>query len=581
MHRLWVAQIILLFALFFSISCLTDPNAPEQLKVEITSVEFSGDYIWQESGQDSGRSNEAVALAAPIDGVRGLLCRFTIRWTRFTDSDFASYKLYRSASPGIPENTGDRILLKTLYVDSVTSYDDTYQLDWDSTYYYRIQVEDVFGKSWWSNEVTITAPVPELTGSSVMPLPAPELSITANGWVGFDLTWTACHQEWFEGYSLFRSNSSNISENPEDAELVFQTGSMTDTVFTDLGLTPDLHYFYALRLDAKLGQHVWSNEVTGETHIPYPDQISLSFGFDESANYFEDRIVMDGDGNYIYFVVDHYLYVSPRTELVKLTSSFSWAGSATLDYPGIAGPFDIHPDGTKAFAAENYRNPSKVLVFETSGMTLEDEIEIGNNIQWIHVLSTGQYVYFLQSGRIDVYTTGDYSLVTRIYSSQIVEGSRLCSSSDGTRLFCSSPGAILIFDTSTHEIVSTIPVAYNFLDIRFSGDGSRLYGVGYSGDLMAIDLQSETVLWTSNPGSPIGGMCLLSPDDDYIYLTHTGWYNPLVFIVEASTGDLVDQVYMESGHRRGYGIESSPDGMHVYLISKNTSGRPGIHMLSR
>jgi hypothetical protein len=70
-----------------------------------------------------------------------------------TDGDFASYRLYRSVSPGI--DVSDDFLMVAIITDQATTEYDDY-ISGSSTYYYRVFVFDTEDLTAASNEVMIT-----------------------------------------------------------------------------------------------------------------------------------------------------------------------------------------------------------------------------------------------------------------------------------------------------------------------------------------------------------------------------------------------------------------------------------------
>ena len=92
---------------------------------------------------------DAVTLAvALVDSARARLS-----WTESPDTDFESYRVYRSVSPGITE---DDLFLMVAIVSSrtATGYDDF--LAANGAYYYRVFVFDLEGLTSGSNEVVVT-----------------------------------------------------------------------------------------------------------------------------------------------------------------------------------------------------------------------------------------------------------------------------------------------------------------------------------------------------------------------------------------------------------------------------------------
>jgi hypothetical protein len=76
-----------------------------------------------------------------------------LSWTVNTDEDFASYRVYRSVSPGI--DVGDDFLMVAIITgQATTEYDDF--ISGSFTYYYRVFVFDTEDLTAGSNEVVIT-----------------------------------------------------------------------------------------------------------------------------------------------------------------------------------------------------------------------------------------------------------------------------------------------------------------------------------------------------------------------------------------------------------------------------------------
>jgi fibronectin type 3 domain-containing protein len=80
--------------------------------------------------------------------------RATLTWTENADTDFGEYRLYRSLVPGVTQTS---TLVATLTDREKTYFDDTGLNLALNTYYYRVYVFDLGGKSSRSNEVD-TAP---------------------------------------------------------------------------------------------------------------------------------------------------------------------------------------------------------------------------------------------------------------------------------------------------------------------------------------------------------------------------------------------------------------------------------------
>jgi fibronectin type 3 domain-containing protein len=81
--------------------------------------------------------------------------QFQLTWSKNIEADFASYRLYRSTTPGVTEN---QTLIAIFNDPDETGYEDSGVAD-RTTYYYRIFVYDLAGQvSLPSNEVSGTTP---------------------------------------------------------------------------------------------------------------------------------------------------------------------------------------------------------------------------------------------------------------------------------------------------------------------------------------------------------------------------------------------------------------------------------------
>lgn len=75
-----------------------------------------------------------------------------LSWTMCPDTDFVSYTLYRSGSPGIQSNPGSASVLAVIDKNTTTSY---YDENITGKYYYALKTTNEAGDSSWSNEVSI------------------------------------------------------------------------------------------------------------------------------------------------------------------------------------------------------------------------------------------------------------------------------------------------------------------------------------------------------------------------------------------------------------------------------------------
>jgi len=75
-----------------------------------------------------------------------------LSWTTCPDTDFASYTLYRSTTPGIQGNPGSATVLAVINDRTTTSYTDE---NISGRLYYVLKTTNEAGNSSWSNEVSV------------------------------------------------------------------------------------------------------------------------------------------------------------------------------------------------------------------------------------------------------------------------------------------------------------------------------------------------------------------------------------------------------------------------------------------
>ena len=188
----------------------------------------------------------AVLLSAPTEVTNNSL---RLTWSESPDSDFATYDVLMSTSPGVPGASVARLTAidKTSYI--VTGL---YQ---NTNYYFRIRVTDVGGLFEDSNQETAktlpndSPPIPVFLSD---PLNIADYSLT--------LRWSGNADPDFARYDVYRSNDS--------AQLGILVESITVQSVTEyviFGLQSETTYYFVVRVvDAGL-QAADSNQVSGTT----------------------------------------------------------------------------------------------------------------------------------------------------------------------------------------------------------------------------------------------------------------------------------------------------------------------------
>jgi len=148
-----------------------------------------------------------------------------------------SYKVKRSETSGGPYDTIETGVTETTYTDTgLTNYE---------TYYYVVTAVNSAGESPNSNEASATPEAP--------PIPDPPTGLTATpGNEQVELNWNA--SSGATSYKVYRGTTSG------DYDTVFP--GITDTSYTDTGLTNGVTYYYAVTAVNSSGESGYSNEAS-------------------------------------------------------------------------------------------------------------------------------------------------------------------------------------------------------------------------------------------------------------------------------------------------------------------------------
>jgi len=227
------------------------------------------------SNEVSGRTNvneppTAVTLFAPSSPTYSSL---TLSWTQNQDEDFASYRVFRSESPGVDSTS---TLVTTITERTTVTYTDT-DLKENTTYYYRVYVYDTGGLCTGSNEVNATTTINE--PPTAVTLFAPSNPTQSSLY----LSWTQNNDEDFASYRLFRSKSPGVDNSSQFVTIIVDR---TVIYFTDTGLEENTTYYYRLYVYDTGGRATGSNEVNGTTlpnQPPTPVTLSLPSVIDSTT----------------------------------------------------------------------------------------------------------------------------------------------------------------------------------------------------------------------------------------------------------------------------------------------------------
>src|SRR5574341_262026 len=195
------------------------------------------------------KAPEPVNLFTPFAGT-GSYSSITLNWSASSETDFASYRIYRSTSAGVNLNS---TLVANLTAKSTTTYTDT-ALSEATWYHYRVFVFDVNNLSSGSNEDSARTNPNTPPAAVVLAAPAKVDSTRLK------LVWTQNSDSDFASYRIFRSTSANVDTLDVLVTIINQAGT---TTFTDENLTTGQTYYYRLFVYDSKGLSTGSNEVFG------------------------------------------------------------------------------------------------------------------------------------------------------------------------------------------------------------------------------------------------------------------------------------------------------------------------------
>jgi fibronectin type 3 domain-containing protein len=141
------------------VTTITDQNAESYTDEELdpNTRYYYRLFIYDNSGLSAGSNTVNRTTSANVDPMPVSLAMevrdsvtFRLTWTQNDDTDFESYRIYRSTSSGV-SNSPENLLVIENSQGATTFTDDA--VEFGNTYYYKVYVFDRFGASAGSNEV--------------------------------------------------------------------------------------------------------------------------------------------------------------------------------------------------------------------------------------------------------------------------------------------------------------------------------------------------------------------------------------------------------------------------------------------
>ncbi len=174
-----------------------------------------------------------------------------IDWTQNRESDFNSYRLFRSESPNVSSSD---LMIAEFNDQQQNSYTDK-NLEKGNTYYYRVYVVDRGGLNSGSREVGVTLQTDRITSSV-------SLQASSNNWSTGSLVWSRYQEKSFDSYKIYRSRVPGVDLSSQLVKSIFDP---LVTRFEDNDLKEKATYYYRVYVFNISGDKQPSNEVMVQT----------------------------------------------------------------------------------------------------------------------------------------------------------------------------------------------------------------------------------------------------------------------------------------------------------------------------
>lgn len=366
-----------------------------------------------------------------------------LSWTKCPDPNFDSYRLYRSITPDIEDDS----TLAELICDLDWSYDTTYTdltVNFSSTYYYALLTTNTENVSSWSNEITVntTANIPD--------------SIVTTVYVGNN-AWDICSLPSGEYVYVTNRGDDNVSVIRTSDNSVTQTVNVGENPYGICSL-PSGEYVYVTN---------WGS-----------DNVSVIRTSDNT-------VVADiNTGNRPVGVCTlpsgEYVYVTNRDDNnVSVIRTSDNSVVATVDVGTTPYRICSLPSGDYVYVTN--LSSDNVSVIRTSDNSVVNTIDVYTQPIGVCVLPSGEYVYVSNYGNdvVAVIRTSDNSVVETI---NVLDGPwGTCTHPSGDCIYVANSieNMVSIIRTSDNTVITSIFVGNNPSYICSLPSGEATYIVNY------------------------------------------------------------------------------------------------------
>jgi beta-lactamase superfamily II metal-dependent hydrolase len=209
-----------------------------------------------------------------------------LSWTPCQDGDFASYTVFRSASPNIASDPSSSDTSFVVAGQSSTTWQDT-GVNPGDIWYYAVRTTDTEDLAAWSNEGVAVIPGGGTPTPSVLTVTVQDgdellrfLRTDADG-PSVLLSWTPCPDGDFAAYTVFRSSTPDISADTSSADTSFVVTGQSSTTWQDTAVVQGDTWYYAVRTTDTENLTAWSNEEPAVLPGPAPSVLSAAYTGDD------------------------------------------------------------------------------------------------------------------------------------------------------------------------------------------------------------------------------------------------------------------------------------------------------------
>jgi YVTN family beta-propeller protein len=190
----------------------------------------------------------------------------------------------------------------------------------------------------------------------------------------------------------------------------------------------------------------------------------------------------------------------------------------------------------------------------------------------VAVSPDGTRVYVTDSGGVLVILTATNLVSATLTTGLGPEVRGVAATPDGRRIYVAhrqssgTSGAVSAIDTATFQVIATIPVGAQCTGVATTPDGARVYATSQGANTVSvIGTATNAVTATVAVGTAPFGVAI-SPDGTRAYVTNSGSNN--VSVIDTAGNTVMATIAVGT---RPFGIAITPDGRHVY-VANNGSG---------